>query len=382
MRILHFYKTYYPDTFGGVEQVIYQICEGVAPLGVDSEVLTISANQPTRSTIDNHRVTYCRPNFELLSTPISLSSISRFKDVAKSVDIVHYHFPWPFMDIAHFVSNHRRPVVLTYHSDIIRQKWTLKAYQPLMRRFLGQADRIVATSPNYLETSDTLAAFKDKTSIIPIGLNQDTYPVATPEKLAKWEILLPKKFFLFVGVLRYYKGLKYLVEAAKATNYPVVIVGSGPEENSLKLLAKKLAADNIYFLGAVSETDKAALLKLCFATVFPSHLRSEAFGISLLEAAMHSKPMISCEIGTGTSFVNTAQTGLIVPPRDVMALAYAMKELWENVESARLKGEHALERFKSHFTAREMANKYFEIYRSLTSQDSGISALSKARLDT
>lgn len=378
MRVLHFYKTYFPDTFGGVEQVIYQICEGVAPLGVDSEVLTISSNQPARSTIDNHRVTYCKPNAQLLSTPISLSSISRLKEIASSVDIVHYHFPWPFMDIAHFVSNHRKPVVVTYHSDIIRQKWTLKAYQPLMWRFLRQADRIIATSPNYLETSDTLSAFKDKTSIIPIGLNQDTYPEAKPERLAKWKILLPGKFFLFVGVLRYYKGLKYLVEAAKATNYPVVIVGSGPEESSLKLLAKKLAADNVHFLGAVSENDKAALLKLCFATVFPSHLRSEAFGVSLLEAAMHGKPMISCEIGTGTSFVNTTQTGIIIPPRDVMALAYAMKDLWENVESAELKGVHALERFKSHFTAKKMANKYAETYRSLMSRNTDLSTLSKA----
>ncbi|MCP1650445.1 glycosyltransferase family 4 protein [Pseudomonas nitroreducens] len=365
MKVLHFYKTYYPDTFGGVEQVIFQICEGTSSLGVDSKVLTISNSGRQEGIIGKHRVTYCKPELELLSTPFSISSIVKLKELSASADIVHYHFPWPFMDVAHFIAKHNKPTIVTYHSDIVRQKYALKAYRALMHRFLGDVDRIVATSPNYLNSSETLSKFKEKTSIIPIGLDRKTYPTASDALLEKWQNLLPQKFFLFIGVLRYYKGLNYLIEAAKLTGYPVVIIGSGPEESSLKLLAQKLDASNVHFLGSLSDEEKVTLLKLSFATVFPSHLRAEAFGISLLEAAMHGKPMISCEIGTGTSYINTDETGEVIPPRDVSALQRAMQKLWNDPESARTKGASALHRFNELFTAQQMAEKYVEIYKSL-----------------
>src|SRR5690606_19545518 len=113
-----------------------------------------------------------------------------------------------------------------------------------------------------------------------------------------WRERLGGEFFLFVGALRYYKGLKFLVEAARQTGLPVVLAGQGQLEPGLELPA------NVTLLGAVSEADKAALLALCRAFVFPSHLRSEAFGVALLEAAFAGVAMISCEIGTGTSYVN------------------------------------------------------------------------------
>jgi glycosyltransferase involved in cell wall biosynthesis len=82
----------------------------------------------------------------------------------------------------------------------------------------------------------------------------------------------------------------------------------------------------IHFLGFLSNEDKVALLTLCYAVLFPSHLRSAAFGISLLEGAMYGKPLISSEIGTGTSFINIAnETGLVVQPSDPLALRQAMR---------------------------------------------------------
>ena len=77
--------------------------------------------------------------------------------------------------------------------------------------------------------------------------------------------------------------------------------------------------------------DKIALLHLCYGFIFPSHLRSEAFGISLLEAATVGRPMISCEIGTGTTFVNAAnETGLVINPGSPLALREAMQYLLDN----------------------------------------------------
>lgn len=123
---------------------------------------------------------------------------------------------------------------------------------------------------------------------------------------------------------------------------------------------------NVRFVGNLPDADKAALLSLCYAFVFPSHLRSESFGISLLEAAMYGKPMISCEIGSGMSFINIAnETGLSVPPRDPAALAQAMSTLWNDADLAQRMGQAAAVRFEQVFTADAMAASYARLYNEL-----------------
>jgi rhamnosyl/mannosyltransferase len=286
--------------------------------------------------------------------------------LAKKADVIHYHFPWPFMDVVHFATMVKKPTVVTYHSDIIRQKHLLKLYRPLKWKFLGDMSRIVATSPNYLATSDVLAKYKHKVSVIPIGLDKTTYPEPSAEKLAYWRDRLGPKFFLFVGVIRYYKGLHILMEAAQGTDYPIVIVGAGPIEEELKAQAAQLGLRNIHFLGHLPDEDKVALLTLCYGVLFPSHLRSEAFGISLLEGAMYGKPMISSEIGTGTTFINIAdETGLVVPPSDPLAMRQAMQYLWEHPEQAAEMGRRAEARYWEHFTADQMVAEYVKLYREL-----------------
>ena len=242
----------------------------------------------------------------------------------------------------------------------------LKIYRPLQWKFLGDMSRIVATSPNYLATSDVLAKYKHKVSVIPIGLDRTTYPEPSAEKLAYWRGRLSPKFFLFVGVIRYYKGLHILMDAAQGTDYPIVIVGAGPIEEELKAQAAQLGLRNIHFLGHLPDEDKVALLTLCYGVLFPSHLRSEAFGISLLEGAMYGKPMISSEIGTGTTFINIAdETGLVVPPSDPIAMRQAMRYLWEHPEQAAEMGRRAEERYWRYFTADQMVRSYVDLYDDL-----------------
>ena len=128
----------------------------------------------------------------------------------------------------------------------------------------------MATSPNYLATSEVLARYRHKVSVIPIGLDKDSYPQPTPDRLAQWRARLGMKFFLFVGVLRYYKGLPVLLEAAHGTGYPIVIVGAGPIEAELKTQAARLGLDHVHFLGPLSDADKAALLQLSY--IVRSHI--------------------------------------------------------------------------------------------------------------
>lgn len=370
MRVLHFYKTYYPDSVGGIEQVIRQLCVGTGRLGVTNTVLSLSREQNlVPIAFEGHTVHRVPLDFELASNACSVASLGALARLAREADVVHYHFPWPFMDLAHFLARVKKPTVVSYHSDIVRQKKLLRLYQPLKQRFLRSVDAIVAASPDYMESSPVLRRYPDKTRVITYGLDQDTYPQPDPARLAQWRERFGPKFFLFVGVLRYYKGLHVLLDAVAGTNYPVVIVGAGPEEARLKAQALSLGLNNVHFVGAIGEEDKVALLTLCYALAFPSHLRSEAFGISLLEGAMYGKPMISCDIGSGTTYINIdGETGLVTPPADAPALRAAMRTLWDNPEMAREMGVRAAQRFQNVFTSEQMAASYAALYREVVAR--------------
>jgi len=375
LRVLHFFKTYYPDSFGGIEQVIFQLCKGTARYGFTSEVLALSPH-PHEAPIDfsGHLVHQAKLDFQVASTGFSWSAFRKFAALARQADIIHLHYPWPFMDIVHFATRHGKPTVVTYHSDIVKQKMLLRLYRPLKNRFLGSVDRIVATSPNYLATSPVLNRYRAKVVEITYGLDKSTYPTPAPDTMARWRLKFGEgqRFFLFVGMLRYYKGLHILLDALQDTGYPVVIVGSGPVEAELKKHAAQLGLNHVHFLGMLPDEDKVALLHLCYGVIFPSHLRSEAFGISLLEGAMYGKPMISSEIGTGTTFVNIGgETGLVVPPSDPAALRQAMRYLWEHPDEAAEMGKRAEARYWKLFTAEQMVRSYAELYNDVMKQRRG-----------
>lgn len=370
MRVLHFCKTYFPDSVGGIEQVIRQMCVGTGRLGVSNQVLALSrASDLAPIEFEGHTVHRVPLDFELASNAVSVRAIGALARLARDVDVVHYHFPWPFLDMAHFLARVDKPAVVTYHSDIVRQKALLRFYRPLMHRFLDSVDAIVATSPNYLATSEVLDRYRDKTRVIAFGLDRAGYPEPDSARLAHWRARVGPKFFLFVGVLRYYKGLHILLDAVAGTDYPVVIVGAGPIERELKAHAERLGLKNVMFVGALDEQDKVALLRLCYAVAFPSHLRSEAFGISLLEGAMYGKPMISSEIGTGTTYINVhGESGLVVPPSDPEALRAAMRTLWDNPDMAREMGQRAEARYWKLFTSSQMAEDYVALYHELAAR--------------
>ena len=367
MRVLHLFKTYYPESMGGIEQVIFQLCQSCRAHGIEGEVLTLSANPlPERVQVGSHCVQRARLDLNLASTGFSRDALAQFRLRARHADRIHYHFPWPFMDLLHFAAGLRKPTLLTYHSDIVRQKMLLRLYQPLMHRFLSSVDAIVTASPNYLETSRVLARYRDKTQVVPYGLDRQSYPAASPDVLEGWRTRFPAGFFLFVGVMRYYKGLHILLEACQNSHYPVLIVGAGPLESALREQAQRLRLSNVHFLGALPDADKIALLQLSRALVFPSHLRSEAFGISLLEGAMFGKPMISSEIGTGTSYINNhGETGLVVPPGDAAALRQAMDRLWVDADMAARMGAAAQQRYEQLFTAARMGQRMAEVYQQV-----------------
>ena len=366
MKVLHVYRTYFPDSQGGLEEVIRQICLGTREQGVTSRVFTLSDEPyPRRLPRVECEVVRVRKTFEVASCGFALTGLRRFAQELEWADLVHYHYPWPFSDLMHLFLGHSKPAVLTYHSDIVRQKILLSMYRPLMRRYLGAMDRIVATSPNYFATSEVLNNFSDKVEVIPIGLDEPSYPPLgdTNNDLAEALKRYGGDFFLFVGVLRYYKGLHILLDAIIGAPYKVVIVGAGPVEGELRKQVVRLGLDNVIFAGYISDREKMALFQLCRAVVFPSYLRAEAFGVTLLEGAMSGRPLISAEVGSGTSHVNVHdETGLVVEAGSPVALREAMDELFLDRVKAERMGEKARLRYEKLFTGRLMGGRYAKLY--------------------
>lgn len=369
IKVLHVYKTFYPDSVGGVEQLIDTISSDSMKDGVQNTVFCLS-KLPKDKLISHkgYQIHQVKQHVFIFSTGFSFTAFSKFKLLAQQADIIHYHFPNPFGDILHFFCGIKKPTLVTYHSDVVKQKLALKLYHPLQSWFLRSVDRIVATSPNYLKSSAVLQRFSDKVSVIPIGVDIDSYPVPRDERVQFWKDKLKAPFFLFVGALRYYKGLHIAIDAVADTDIQLVIAGAGGIEHQLKQQAKLLDARNVKFFGFISDEDKVVLLKLCYAFVFPSHLRSEAFGISLLEAAAYGKPLVSCEIGTGTTFINIAnETGVVVPPESSFELRKSMRRLLENPVAAAEMGKRAERRARKVFTASQQMKAYHKLYRDIAS---------------
>ena len=366
MKVLHVYRTYFPETQGGLEEVIRQICSSTVKHDIESRIFTLRNNGKS-DVVQFDGVEVCRfsQDVEIASCGFSIAALKGFKQYVEWADIIHYHFPWPFGDILHLLGKVEKPCIATYHSDIIRQQWLLRLYRPIKRAFLDKVDVIVATSENYFATSKVLGRYSEKVRVIPIGIDDRHQPV-TQEKIEELRQKVGDGFFLFIGVLRYYKGLHILLDALENTDCRVVIVGSGPIENELKAHAKRLSLSNVTFLGYVNDEDKIALIKLSRGIVFPSYLRSEAYGVTLVEGALFGKPLISTEIGSGTSYVNKhGETGLVIPPSDSRSLRNAMEKIANDDLLAKKMGENSRNRYETFFTGSLMGKKYAELYQKM-----------------
>jgi rhamnosyl/mannosyltransferase len=367
VKVLHVYRTYYPETQGGLQEAIRQICRATsAKGGVQNTVFTLAKQPHPRSLrADEGLIVRSKSVMEIASCDIgSVAAIWRFRSLAARADLLHFHYPWPFGDVLGLLASRAKPFVITYHSDVVRQRALDMLYAPVRKLFFKRAARVVTTSPAYHRGSDFLSAISTPVSTIPLCLDESFAPQVDADRVAHWRNEFPNGFFLFVGVLRYYKGLDFLVEAAARTGFPVVIAGSGPEEVRLRKAAT--LCPNVYFVGHVSDVEKYALLHACRAVVFPSHLRSEAFGVTLLEGAICRKPLISTEIGTGTSYVNEdGLTGIVVPPADVDRLAIAMRNLADDPARAASMGEACYQRYHQLFSAQSVGGQYVRLYREV-----------------
>lgn len=381
MKLLYLYKDYYP-VFGGVENYVRQLAEAMQKRGHEAEVLVTNTHwRGVREIIEGVPVTKTGRLLNLSSAPVSLTMFSdlyrRLLSSANRPDIIHLQFPYPTGELAWLSSRllslggaARPKTVLTYHSDIVRQKRLLKLYSPFLSRVLKDVDTIVATSPQYIASSPWLQRVADKCVVAPLGVDYARFANVQTAKVAALKAKFGQQpLLLFAGRLRYYKGLQFLLQALPrvAAACKLVVVGIGPMEVEWKAQATALGLNNrVVFVGEVGDDDLPAYYQAADIFVLPACERSEAFGIVQLEAMAAGCPVISTELGTGTSYINqNGVTGLVVPPSDPSALANALATLLANAPLRLQMAEQAQERIQAEFTIEQMTHRTEEVYRDL-----------------
>jgi glycosyltransferase involved in cell wall biosynthesis len=364
IKVVHVYKTFYPETVGGVEKNIYDICKATEKYGISHNVLCTSQRTKIETSVFKGISVIRYPQtIHMSSCPVSIDLLARFNSEVQHADIIHYHYPWPFASLAACFTA-RKKCVATYHSDIVRQTFLRKVLYPLDQYFLHKIDKIIATSPQYAQLSANLRKFSKKVSVIPITISKASYPLPDEAVCNKIKQQFGQ-FYLFIGQLRYYKGLEAVIEAVKGASFKLVVIGDGPKRKELQRLCDKHSITNVIFLGNLSEQEKVNYLHACYSLVLPSNSRAEAFGISLLEGAMFGKPLISCNIRTGVEYINIhGQTGLVVPPT-VAGLHDAMTTLSQQPKLAAAMGKRALQRFQEHFNYEAAGEKLAGLYNEL-----------------
>ncbi len=362
MRVLHVYKNY-PPVIGGIEGHLRLLATRQAARGLEVTVLTTSLDRTTSLARDRGvQVIRAGRLAHVLSTPISLALLAHLRTAQP--DVVHVHMPYPVAEIGEWLLGGGRPYVVTYHSDVVRQRAWARVLSPLRSRFLRQAHCVLVTSSAYLSSSVMLQQVRDRCRVVPLGVDIERFASASVASLG--EMVSDGPIVLFVGRFRRYKGLSVLIEAMAEVEAKLVLVGDGPERRRLEQQIKRSpAAARIHLVGEVCDADLPGCYAAADIVVLPSILRSEAFSLALVEAMAAATPVVCTELGTGTSEVNEhGVTGLVVPPADAGALAAALGELLADPVRRRRMGRAAARRARECFSAERMVDATVQAYES------------------
>ncbi|MCA9917024.1 MAG: glycosyltransferase [Anaerolineales bacterium] len=364
LSIVHVYKDYWP-VVGGIENHIKDLAEAEAALGHEVTVLvTNPGKRPAREMINGVQIIRAARLATVASTPLSLTLpflLSRLRP-----DVTHLHFPYPLGELSQWFLRRKRPYIITYHSDVVKQQAILRLYNPLLRRALRDAAGIVVASPNYVQSSVYLRPLSQKCSIVPFAVDFERFARAEPKLVGDGRFTL-----LFMGRHRYYKGGDDLIRAMALlpADLPVRLLfgGDGPLRGDWEQLSRSLGLqDKIQFVGHLSDDDLPEFYASGDLFVLPANSRAEAFGKVLQEAMAAGLPCLTTELGTGTSFVvQDGVTGRVVPPQQPAALAQAIAELATQPALCQKLGQAGQDRTRREFSLAQMVEKIQAVYTAV-----------------
>lgn len=386
LRVVHLGK-YYPPSPGGIEGHTQTLARAQAALGADVRVLVVNHETANGrdSTFDRFTPT---PDREELDGAVSITRVGRWAclaklDVAPSLlravrrlartkpDVWHMHAPNVTMMLVVLACPAIHPLVITHHSDIIRQRLLKYLVRPIEREAYGRAARVLPTSAEYASGSEILGRFASKVSPMPLGIDPGPFRKSSPGAMA-FERHLRERYgsplWLMVGRLIYYKGLTVALDALHSVPGRLLVIGTGPMEADLKSRAAELGVmDRVIFHGRAGNDELAGAYRAATALWFPSTARSEGFGLVQVEAMASGCPVINTAIeGSGVPWVSRHEReGLTVPVDDPVALATAAKRMHSEPGLRDRLANAGRARAAEEFDHRVMAERSLASYREV-----------------
>jgi len=355
----------YPPVVGGIERHIHALRRFMPD--VRSDVLVCSRSSRTSEVwVAGGRELRLREfGHRILALPVSPEVL---REVRRSpADLIHVHMPYPLGELAALSGARRRPIVCSFHADVVRQVRWLWLYRPLVQQILDRADAIVVGSERTAHDSP-LFGRRRPIEVIPYGVDLAWFnpgEVTSEERLAvreRYGAAASRPLILAVGRLVYYKGFDHLITAAHGLDAEVVIAGHGPMLQELR--DEATLAPNAHVVGALSPAELRRHLAAADLFVLPSTSRAESFGLATVEAQAMGTAAVVADVGTGTTeAIQSGETGVVVAPRDPPALHAVVGELLSDPERLRAMGTAARERALVRFDARDRASDVEQVYR-------------------
>ena len=369
MRIIQTPIRFYPAV-GGVEKYVLDLSKELVKNG--NQVKVICANEPKSDITSFEGIKIERLKYigKIANTNICLGLKSKLKK--EEFDIIHTHIPTPWSsDISARVAlKKNKPLILTYHNDLVKNGFAriiANLYNnTFLRLLLKMADKIIITQPKYLDYSKYLKKYEDKVVVLPNAVDIS--------KFKKINVKKEKNSLFFLSVLdefHRYKGLDYLLESIKEVKKKIpsiklYIAGKGKLLEEYKQLSINLGIDKkIIFLGYVSDEDLIKYYNQCEVFILPSIDHNEGFGIVLLEALACKTPVITTDIVGIADEIKDNNCGIIVEPKNSTQLSESIIELLDNKKKIKLMGENGRKLVEKKYTWKKVAKYVEKVYRGV-----------------
>ncbi|MBR1443193.1 MAG: glycosyltransferase [Firmicutes bacterium] len=374
MKVLQISKYQYPY-IGGTEQVARDIVNALQNDDtIEQKIICFNEDasdgdyichrgETVHDIVDGIEVIRCGCFAKVASQSLSMTYFNELKKVLKefSPDIVILHYPNPF--VTNFLLSMLSKdieLIVYWHLDITKQKFLGKLFHRQNIKLLKRANKVVATSPNYIAGSPYLSKFRDKCVVVPNCIRTERLEATDLVKRKASDIRAKNKdktLIFACGRHVPYKGMTYLVKASKYLdeNFRIYIGGKGELTEELKKEAD--GDDKIAFLGRVSDDDLKAYYMACDIFAFPSITKNEAFGIALAEAMYMGLPAVTFTIpGSGVNYVSVnGETGIECPNGDWKAFAEALKKLGDDKNLSEKYSKNAKKRVEDKFMFEQFA---------------------------
>ena len=369
-KILHISKYYYPFS-GGTEQIARDVVLALKSAHEQKIIAFNDSREDKVDIVDGIEVTKCGCFTKIAAQSLSTSYGRQLHKLMKEFnpDIVVFHYPNPFVAalLLRELKNTKAKLVVYWHLDIVRQKYLKLLFTPQNKNLLERADKVIATSPNYIEGSKWLQSVKEKCVVVPNCINVERMTITPDVEKRAAEIReenRDKTICVAVGRHTEYKGFTYLVQASKLLddNFRIFITGKGELTEKLHEEAKGDA--KITFTGRIDDVELKALILASDIFCFPSITKNEAFGLALAEGMYYKKPAVTFTIpGSGVNYVSLDKvTGIEVENRNVEKYAEAMRILAQDKELSLKYGKAGKERVENNFLSTQFCNNIKKLF--------------------